>query len=262
MRVPPVTVCPLLWLVASLGAGCSFSAPPADDTMYRCGEPPVCPSGFTCVNSFCMEGAATPDAGLPDGPTGNTPQTISIGARPSATLRNNVTTDTYLTSDAATTTHGTEEQLTIDGSPAAVALLRFDVSSISSGATVISAQLTLNVFDVLTEGVLTAKALEQQWDEATATWNQAAGGTIWNAPGAGGASVGATALDASPDFNATGDVVVELAPSVVQTWVSDTARNRGLRLEATGNQNLRVRSSEVADATQAPMLTVTFRIGQ
>jgi hypothetical protein len=261
MRVPPVTVRSLLWLVASLGAGCSFSAPPADDTTYRCGAPPVCPSGFTCVDGFCTEGAA-PDAGLPDGPIGSTTQTISIGARPSATLRNNVTTDTYLSSETATTSYGDEPELTIDGSPATVALLRFDVSSISSGATVISAQLTLNVFDVLTEGVLTAKALEQQWDEASATWNQASGGAIWNTPGAGGASVGATALDASPDFNATGDVVVELAPSVVQTWVSDTARNRGLRLEATGNQNLRVRSSEVTDATQAPMLTVTFRIGQ
>jgi hypothetical protein len=263
MRVPTEAVRYLTWLVAGLGASCTFSAPPPDNTTYRCSQSSQCPDGFACVSGFCMSADLLPDAStLPDGPIDNTPTTISFGARPSATLRNNITTDTYLTSDAATTTHGTEEQLTIDGSPAAVALLRFELASVTATSTVISAQLTVNVFDVLTEGVVTARALELPWDETSATWNQAAAGTIWATPGAGGVAIGATALDASGEFNATGDVVVELAPAVVQTWISEPTRNRGLRIEATGNQNLRVRSSEVADATQAPMLTVTFRRGQ
>lgn len=251
-------------LIAALGAGCSFSAPPADDTRYKCGDPPLCPDGFVCMASECVPTSTVPDAagGVPDATLDNTPSTIKLGARPDATLRDNITTDTYLTSDAATTTHGNEEQLTIDGSPAAVGLLRFELSSVSSAATVVSATLTLNVFDVLTEGTVTAKALELPWDEAAATWTLASLGNSWPAAGAGGVAVGQTALNASPAFNATGDVVVDLAPAVVQTWISQPARNRGLRIEATGNQNLRIRSSEIADARLAPMLTVVYRVTQ
>jgi hypothetical protein len=250
----------LPWLVAGLGTGCQFSSPSPDGTAYSCGSPPVCPGGFVCVSGTCVESAGLPDAStVPDAFIDNAPATIKIGARPEATVRGNVTTDTYLTSDAATTTHGGEEQLTIDGSPAAIALLRFEVTSLASRSTVVSAQLTLNVFDVLTEGAVTARALELAWDETSATWNQASAGNGWPAPGAGGVAIGQLALDASDAFNATGDIVVELAPAVVQTWVDDPARNRGLRIEATGNQNLRIRSSEVADATQAPMLTIVYR---
>jgi hypothetical protein len=246
--------------VAVAAAACSFSAPPPDNTAYRCpDDSPLCPDGFACVNRVCVDSDTLPDASMaPDSSIPTEPVTLTIGERDGATVRN-VTTDTYLTSSAPTATHGDEGVLRVDGEPAANAVIRFEPRTLTTMPLILSATLTVYVEDPLESGTVTVHALELPWAEANASWDVAAPSSTWPTPGAGGVAVGAVAVAATSALGEPGDVVLELATAVVQTWVDTPGRNHGLRLSSTGTQNLAISSSESSTGIRRPLLTVTYR---
>jgi len=103
------------------------------------------------------------------------------------------------------------------------ALVRFDVSSIPAGSTVLSAVLLLDRNDTYNKigagFVFEVAAVTSDWDEATVTWNAA--------PSFGGTA----AVFFGGDDGETGPVSVSLPASLVQGWLS--GGNHGLCVRRT-----------------------------
>jgi hypothetical protein len=95
--------------------------------------------------------------------------------------------DTAIFSGNPDATLGSSNQVFVgnDASNSQRALLRFDLSSIPSTATVASCTLTV---DVVTRNQASAgkiyRVKQQAWSETTATWNRYDGVSTWTTPGA------------------------------------------------------------------------------
>ncbi|UCE58164.1 MAG: DNRLRE domain-containing protein [Phycisphaerales bacterium] len=137
-----------------------------------------------------------------------------------------------------------------------IGLIRFDgivgpgAGQIPQGATVLSATLTLTLYDTSADPPADVHMLLVDWDEATVTWNNF-GGDAGVQPDEHGPDIG----DA-PVTVGTHDVDVATA---VQGWVTDPAGNFGLIIIPNSFNGAVVRSSEYAtDPTERPKLTVDF----
>jgi hypothetical protein len=249
-------------------AACGFDAPSPTGTSYTCAATERCPDGFTCIDGVCRAGAdATPrpdaaptiDAGPPAdaGPT-----TLTFGERAGANVFN-VATDVSITSETPPPVLNNSEVL-VDGAPyEAAGLMAFDLSAIPRGARVLSADLTLYVFDPYrpySGESTTAQVLTVGWNEDAATWTQAAAGVAWPRDGAKGTSVGATVVESfAPEVDKEYTVPLVVAP--VQAWVDDPSSNHGMRWRSntTSSNNLRWRGHRSTDPLTRPMLRVTFQ---
>ncbi|SEM60248.1 hypothetical protein SAMN05444354_11983 [Stigmatella aurantiaca] len=141
-------------------------------------------------------------------------------------------------------------------------LLRFDVSAIPVGATVQSAQLTINVKNATTGEGYFIYAASRAWNESQATWTNATSGSAWSAGGARGASDRGTASFATLLPGVTGKYSVDLnaaGVAAIQAWVENAGNNNGFVLDALTNMDgLEFDSSEAAILANRPQLTVTY----
>ena len=103
------------------------------------------------------------------------------------------------------------------------------------------------------------------WDEATATWNQAANGSPWGTAGALNASDRGTTVLGSFTPSATGLRTITLNAAgiaAVQKWINDPSTNRGFIIQDYANSSgADISTSEAATATQRPKITITYRPG-
>ena len=105
-----------------------------------------------------------------------------------------LTADTYIADDAPTTNHGTENGLYggewNGGAQVARTLLKSDLSSIPTSATVLSATLSLWVAADYADNTRTYRVFRQKraWTEAGATWNKYDGTNDWQTAGGFGAN--------------------------------------------------------------------------
>lgn len=145
------------------------------------------------------------------------------------------------------------------------ALLRFDVRAIPPQAQVVQATLEFYVTGRSNANWLWAEAHQvlRPWTATQATWNQAASGVPWTAPGCNG--IGTDRADAVHDrayMAATGQWYDLDLTDLVQFWVVNPGQNYGvlLRSYSSGRVEYELASSEASDFARRPRLVVRYRI--
>jgi hypothetical protein len=142
-------------------------------------------------------------------------------------------------------------------------LLAWDVSEIPARSKVVSATLVFQVLNAVEEGAYQVQALKRAWDETQATWQVAANGKRWHAPGAKGAEERDAAVLASLSPKTTGSYSVALnaaGVAIVQGWIDNPASNFGLLIGDTTNPNgLWIATPRAKDARQRPKLVITYQ---
>jgi hypothetical protein len=201
------------------------------------------------------------------------------GAAACSSVALTATEDTYLSANNATYNMGASTELHVDnttGTARRGVLIKWDVSSIPSNATISSANIQLNVTDA-SGLVFNLYNMRRSWVEGTsdraassssANWNTYNGSTSWGAVGA--ASTSADRYDTNlwgagtSSFNGTGSKTVALNSdgiAVVQGWVNGSTTNYGLTMQnyvsATSNA-MYFSSSEATTAANRPIMNVTY----
>ncbi|WP_437758488.1 PQQ-dependent sugar dehydrogenase [Sorangium sp. So ce1389] len=125
-------------------------------------------------------------------------------------------------------------------------LVRFDLSSVPTGATVTSATLSLHQTYKVDSSTIGVYRVTAPWEERTVTW-RSLGDSGFDAESvatiAAEAGVGARAADVS---------------SLVQSWVLGTAQNHGVLLDEASSHSTGLRSSEIESVEQRPRLDVCY----
>lgn len=147
-------------------------------------------------------------------------------------------------------------------------LLRFDDLDIPAAAEVVSASLTVTFLDWTGGNSVTGYYLTQAWNpttEQTVTWLRRDADLHWSEPGA---SAEPHDRLAAPTFHVAHlsgsgaqERTVELAPEIVQRWVSEPGQNHGVLLVVDGSDRVtRIYASEHATVSQRPRLTIRYRV--
>ena len=179
------------------------------------------------------------------------------------------TRDAYIREASSNTPHGLETSLQVDGDEPQGSgtdmdiLLAWDIGSIPAGATVVAAEMELEVTNPST-GSYSCYALRRDWDESEVTWNQAAASSAWGAPGAAAGSDRDASVLCTVTAGIAGPLTVPLNAAgiaAVQAWVDDPAGNHGLVI---GNPNTSdgadFHSRESTTKMARPRLNVTYSV--
>ncbi|MBK8035789.1 MAG: DNRLRE domain-containing protein [Verrucomicrobiaceae bacterium] len=166
-------------------------------------------------------------------------------------------------SEQPTTNYGTANVAWVARTPSYRdrVMLRFDLSSIPSNATITSAVMTLNrKSGAGGSTAITAHRLTQAWAETTSSWNNRSTGTPWSTPGGDG-DYDATAA-ATTTVNANGAHNWNIT-SLAQSWVNGTNANHGMLMrlqnEASSGEH-EFYTREEATASRRPTLSITYTI--
>jgi RHS repeat-associated protein len=185
-------------------------------------------------------------------------------------------TDTTLSSAYPTTAHDTitsdganQHWLEVGNNSATYgktrAVLKFPTSSLPSTARVLSAQVeAMSTITTNTGGGSASfelRGLTKDFDEATATWNNATSATAWTTAGG---DYSATVSDADTGF--TNDPVRRWwdATSLTQGWINTPSSNHGVLIKvkdesSTGPQERSIfLSSETSEPQLRPQLVLTY----
>lgn len=162
--------------------------------------------------------------------------------------------DAYIYRVKAGTNYGSEA--TIDIRPEfngeMRGLLRFDLSEIPAGSTILAAHLYLNPVDSNNGQVNSIYRVTTQWSEGTVTWNDP-----WNIPGG---DYDPTSLYQNFDAGSSGCVTQVTVTNLVSDWVNGTYPNYGLLITAAGPRSFARYSSkdDPAHPELAPRLEVIY----
>ncbi|MDH3511387.1 MAG: DNRLRE domain-containing protein [Gammaproteobacteria bacterium] len=189
--------------------------------------------------------------------TGVAPSASYMGAR-----------DAYLSEQQPDTNAGSESDLLVDGDDPGgsgldkASLMAWDISAIPPGAVVESASVIIEVTNpTLSQYAL--RAMQRDWQESEATWNQYAAGAPWSIPGGLGTDDRGTDVLGQVTANATGTQTTLLNAdgiALVQDWVDGTLPNYGFILSDTSSgDGLDFWSSEAITPTNRPRLSVEFQ---
>ncbi|HEU5060108.1 MAG TPA: DNRLRE domain-containing protein [Kofleriaceae bacterium] len=230
-----------------LAAGCSEIGAPA-------GEGPDAGDGAADASTTASDAAVAP-------------VTIVLGETGDADV-GGVTEDTTLDAANPTLNYGGDVTVRADADPSRVALLRFDVSAVPSGATVSAADLAITTADdALEQGSLELFEVTETWAEgnevgvaAAANWTQRTGDSTWTAAGAGSGSRAATAMSEIVPAAVATRYVLAIPTDLAQRWVSDASSNHGVILVPidAATHGVDFISSESANASARPTLTIIY----
>ncbi|UVS79156.1 DNRLRE domain-containing protein [Actinokineospora sp. UTMC 2448] len=141
------------------------------------------------------------------------------------------------------------------------ALVRYDLSAIPPGTEVVDADLSIWGFYTYGSGaVFDGHPLTRPFTESQATWNQAATGVPWTAPGGDAAAAAdhVIGIQDRPTWH-----IWENA-AMAQAWVDNPAANHGfmvkVRDEAGAGQRVLLHSDEAGEPMLRPNLAVTYRM--
>lgn len=214
-----------------------------------------------CNGSISAENAASADA-----LAGSTTTAFQRGALPSASYAG--VTDTGLSAASPSLNKGGEGMMVADADTPngsgknADLVLRFDLSSIPAGSTVQAASLTFNVGNGTSGSGFAFYELKRAFVEGQANWTSASTGATWEVAGARGASDrGMTVLTTwVPATTGKSTVTLNSAGlAVVQAWIADPSRNKGLVLDnPTNGDGVWMDSSETATVDNRPKLTLSY----
>ncbi|MBX7233505.1 MAG: DNRLRE domain-containing protein [Caldilineales bacterium] len=143
------------------------------------------------------------------------------------------TTDTWLNFFATSTNYGAADRFQVRGGGQASALVRFDLSSLPAGATILDAHLQLHTIGRSSVGPIDVGAfgLRRPWKENEATWAEAAAGDPWAGPGASNPDFDRLPASSSvASVSTLNDDYVWNVTDLVQGWYADSSGNNGLIL--------------------------------
>ncbi|MGH8035423.1 MAG: DNRLRE domain-containing protein, partial [Lysobacterales bacterium] len=179
------------------------------------------------------------------------------------------TRDAYIGQATATTVHGLETTLQVDGDDPATTgndlniLLFWDTTAIPVDTTVEAAHFELTVTNIST-GLYDCYSLQRSWTESQATWNLAATGATWGAAGAAGAADRGTQKLCTVSAGNLGLMNINLTQAglaLVQSWVNNPASNYGIIISNTSTTDgADFHARESATALARPKLVVTYRV--
>lgn len=173
------------------------------------------------------------------------------------------TTDTWLNSFATSTNYGGADRFQVRGGGQASALVRFDLSPVPSGVTILSAHLQLHTIGRSYPGPIDVGAfgLRRKWLETEATWLNALTGEPWAGPGATNTTIdrlpaaaavrAVSALNTSYDWDLTG---------LVQDWYAAPDGNFGVILAGVSSTLIayEFQSSFGGAFQDRPQLTIEY----
>jgi gliding motility-associated-like protein len=206
---------------------------------------------------------------------------IDQAAGAATTLTVTGTIDSYIASNTATTNFGNLTSLILNGGLSTTgykeALIKFNVSSISTSTTITSANLSMTVVSAVTVGLnspfpLTIYRANRAWTEGNGgagsgvTFNTYDGTNTWTTAGARSSgndflTTGQTTLAQTGNLTAGQVVGTGGVTSIVQAWVSTPSDNNGFLLVPTNRgSSLDVSLYSKDDATTAnrPTLSITY----
>ncbi len=175
------------------------------------------------------------------------------------------TWDTYISGWNETQNYGQEGILRIRTGDVRQGLLKFALSPVPAGASVISAHLELYV----TEGtvhVLNVGAYKvlRPWNENEATWTLARTGDPWSAPGCAGVETdrAADGVYTQTVHGAIGYWYSWDVTSLVRDWLAEPDKNHGLILRGAGSTNTEYAIASAQHPTQAlhPKLVIRYTL--
>lgn len=173
------------------------------------------------------------------------------------------TTDTMIRAKYPTTNYGSEAVCEVAGDGfsglAKEVALRWDISDLPAGSIIHGAEVTLNVTDDTNSTGYYAYALNQDWLENQATWNQYRTGSDWQIAGAQGSLDRVLTPIGRLAPTVTGTYTFTLNPVLVQTWFDTPATNNGILLANPANSNrLIFDCSETSTVSHRPKLTLIY----
>lgn len=198
-----------------------------------------------------------------------TPSTADVPADLVHELVVGASADTWVNGWLPTTNYGTRGEMYVRSGGVMGALLKFDISAIPIGATVVDAQLTIRgAANVGNPHRFTVSAYQvyRDWSEGEATWLNATAADMWGIPGLGDmasdrAATSTYDFDYPVDLTAfeegTGELFIR---DMVQDWVADPAVNFGvyLGMASTKSMQIAIASSDNINADKHPQLKVVY----
>jgi fibronectin type 3 domain-containing protein len=177
------------------------------------------------------------------------------------------TTDTWISEDQPSANFGADEEMVVDGddpsgsSRDTVGLIRWDLSSIPPGSSVLAVAMAVNVTNT-TEDTFGIYEVKRSWNEGQASWTNASAGASWQLGGAAGETDRGVAVvgNFGPLSSGPAQLVMLNADgrSVVQAWINGTA-NFGFAIhDSVSNDGCDITTSE-GPTSQRPQLIVAFR---
>lgn len=195
------------------------------------------------------------------GATASTSKSISVSSdTPRTTLRLQQglngyrgSEDSYVASGRGNDNYGGNAAILADGSDGSrgelVSLLKWDLSSIPKDAKVVSASITLRVFD-RSSSFYNLWEMTRAWSESSVNWNNSAPNS----------NRGDNIASFTP--SATGTYTIDLNSSglaLVQGWINRSANN-GFMIRSGGTSNgIDIRAKEYATQNYRPMLTIVYQ---
>jgi len=171
--------------------------------------------------------------------------------------------DTYISAWYPNTNYGTATELTLKNDGVFAPLLRFDLSSLPANAEVLQAALQTYVVSRSGSGAVTVGVygVLRPWVGSQATWNLAATGSPWAAPGC-------QEPGSDRDPNPTNAGLLDVpsgwesfdVTTLVRRWLADPATNNGLLLrgQTSGSTYYYLASSEYGRIDNRPRLVISF----
>lgn len=196
---------------------------------------------------------------------------------PTATISGTSDTiDCYLDSGSPTTNTGTSANISVGEISVATnffyrGLIRFDLSSIPTSATVSSSTLYLYINNNFASNTRTMRVYRclRAWTESGATWNTYDGSNNWGTAGANntttdreGTDIGSVSIPATPAADT--EYAISLTASAIEEMVSGAFTNNGfvLKMDTELNDFHNFRSSEyTTDTSKIPKLEVVYSTG-
>jgi len=179
--------------------------------------------------------------------------------------------DTYLLNTSPTTNNGTAVVMWVgEGNNAtdkvARSLIKFDLSSIPSNATITSATLSLWTDADFSDNtrMINVYRLKVPFNETQATWNEASTGVSWQSPGASGANdrestaIGAVQILANEPIDI--EKQISLSPAQIQEMVNGTFTNNGFIIiaDTETDDRFNYRTSDASAGTKRPKLVIEY----
>ena len=181
--------------------------------------------------------------------------------------------DSYLQSTSATTNFGSDVAIGAGENNNATGrvargLLKFDLSSIPTNATILSATLSLWTASDLSDNDRTLRVyrLKMPFDESQVTWNIASTGVSWQSQGASGnndresTEIGSVQILANEPIGVQKQI--SLSPASIQEMVSGAFPNNGfiLVVDTELDDRFSYKSSDTSTASSRPMLVIQYTV--